>query len=61
MFVALLGILATTVFGALEGLPILVLDVLAALFLLAAGIVSPQLSSRAMLALSWGRTDGLRV
>ena len=41
MFVALLGILATTIFGALEGIPILALDVLATLFLLAAGIVSP--------------------
>lgn len=50
LLAALVGILATTVFGALEGIPILVLDALATLFLLAAGIVrhpsTPLLSTR---------------
>lgn len=45
MLVALVGILATTVFGVLEGIPILVLDLLATLFLLAAGLVRSHLLS----------------
>ncbi len=58
MLAALVGILATTVLGMLEGIPMLVLDTLATLFLLAAGIVSStthslSLSSCATLDLGW--------
>lgn len=50
MLVALVGLLATTVFGALDGIPTLVLDVLAMLFLLAAGLVSFHFSFSALMA-----------